>query len=87
MKSIGRLYGQTMKYPHRFFWPLFEIGYTTEIEEPYRYGTCLVFRIPFLKPAIAIGLWMKRGNEEEAALLRAIGGRKVNFEDIDIERF
>lgn len=87
MKSFGPIYVQTMKYPHRFFWPLLEIGWTTETEEPYRYGHCVVLRVPFCKPAIAIGLWTTGENDEEVALLRAIQGRQVELEDIDLERF
>ena len=57
MLSIGPLSVQKIEYPHRKFIPLVEKGWTNEIEEPYRLGTCLVLRIPFTKPGFVLGVW------------------------------
>lgn len=36
-----------------------EIGHTQETEIPYRYGTCLVVRVPFTYTAFYLGHWGK----------------------------
>lgn len=77
MKEIGALYVDTLKYPHRSFLPILEKGWTNEIEEPFRKGSCLVFRFPFTKPGFVIGLFGKP-QEESAALTAAIWGRELD---------
>lgn len=77
MLSIGPLYVQGIKYPHRNFLPIVEKGWTHEIEEPYRKGDCLVFRLPFIKHAIAIGRWGEEQDETEA-LTAALWGRHLD---------
>jgi hypothetical protein len=77
MKEIGALYVDTLKYPHRNFLPILEKGWTNEIEEPYRRGSCLVFRFPFTKPGFIIGLF-GRPQEESTALTAAIWGRELD---------
>ena len=56
MKSIGPLYVGTLKYYHRHFLPLIEVGTTQETDFPYRKGKCLVFRVPFTKPGYYAGI-------------------------------
>jgi hypothetical protein len=77
MLSIGPIYGQMIKYPHRDLHPILEKGWTHEIDEPYRKGSCLVFRIPFTKPGFVLGKWGKAQDEEEA-LTAAIWGRRLD---------
>lgn len=59
MKSFGPLYVGKLKYYHRKFLPIVEIGHTQEIEIPYRFGRCLVFRLPFTIPGFYIGIFFK----------------------------
>jgi hypothetical protein len=82
MKEFGKLYVDTLKYPHRKFLPIFEKGWTNEIEEPYRRGSCLVFRFPFTKPGLVIGRW-KYTQDETEALINAIIGRPI--EDVTLD--
>lgn len=75
--NIGKLYGSTLKYPHRKFLPIIEKGWTHEIDEPYRKGTCLVFRFPCTKPGLVIGIF-GASQDESTALTAAIWGRELN---------
>lgn len=77
MLSIGPLYVQKIEYPHRKPLPIVEKGWTHEIDEPFRRGECLVFRMPFVKSAIALGRWVAVQDEEEA-LTAAIWGRHLD---------
>lgn len=78
MIQIGSLYVDTLKYPHRKAFPIAETGWTNEIEEPYRLGSCLVFRFPFTKPALVVG-WWKYAQDEESALTQAVAGREMQI--------
>jgi hypothetical protein len=77
MISIGPLYVQVIKYPHRKPLPIVEIGWTYEIDEPYRRGRCLVFRLPFTRPGLALGIWGQELEETEA-LTAALWGRHLD---------
>jgi hypothetical protein len=77
MLNIGPLYVTGLKYPHRKPLPVVEKGWTHEIDDPFRRGSCLVFRLPFTKPAIVIG-WWQEAQAEEDALTAAIWGRKLD---------
>lgn len=77
MLNIGKLYVTGLKYPHRKPLPVAEIGWTHEIEEPFRKGSCLVLRLPFTKPALVIGWWGQE-QEEDDALTAAIWGRTLD---------
>lgn len=59
MRTLGPLYVGTLQYYHRKFLPIVENGHTQETEIPFRYGHCLVFRIPFTKPGYYIGIFFK----------------------------
>jgi hypothetical protein len=80
--DIGERY-----YWQRLFWhtddpPLVHRTTTQEIEHPYRYGTCVVVRMPLTKVALAVGKW--RGEKREAeALLSAMQGRVHKTNDAD----
>lgn len=76
MINIGPLYGQIIEYPHRKPLPVVEKGWTHEIDEPYRKGTCLVFRVPCTKHGFVIGIFGNPQDEEEA-LTAAIWGRHL----------
>ena len=82
MKSFGPLYVTTVKYPKRFIYPFFEVGWTQEIEEPFRYGRCLVLRAPYGKLGIGFGIWFKR-KEEDEALFGAIQAREVDLDELE----
>lgn len=77
MLNIGPLYVTGLKYPHRKPLPVVEKGWTHEIDEPFRRGSCLVFRLPFTKPALVIGWWLETQDEDDA-LTAAIWGRKLD---------
>jgi len=81
MESLGPIYVDLVKYGHRRFWPFIETGWSQEIEEPYRKGSCLVFRVPFTRPGFAIGIFTEELPEEEA-LTRAI---KSHVHDVPLE--
>jgi len=62
MISKGALYGGKLRYWHKKFLPIFEVGRTQETEFPFRTGTCLVTRIPFTTAAYYLGVWGKRAD-------------------------
>jgi hypothetical protein len=64
-------------YPHRKALPVLEKGWTHEIEEPYRRGSCFVLRFPFAHRAIALGVW-REAQDEEQALTAALWGRHLD---------
>lgn len=66
----------TMKYPAKNF-PIIDKGETQEIEDPYRNGRSLVFRIPLSRLALVFGRWQTRFSED-MALRRAIGARDLD---------
>jgi len=76
LASIGKLYATTVKYPHRKPLPIVEKGWTHEIDEPYRKGTCLVFRFPCTRNGFVFGLFGDAQDESEA-LTAAIWGREL----------
>jgi hypothetical protein len=78
MLNIGPLYVTLVKYPHRHFLPIVEKGWSHEIDEPFRKGSCLVIRIPFTRPGIGIGVWGAPQDEEDA-LTSAIWGRTLDI--------
>jgi hypothetical protein len=82
MITLGPLYVQKLEYPHRNLLPVVEKGWTHEIDEPYRKGSCLVFRVPFTKPGFAFGVWTVASQSEDEALTAAIWGRKL---DVSVE--
>ncbi len=77
MKTLGPLYVDTVNYGKRGFMPFIEKGWTSEIEPPFRKGKCLVFRIPFTRPGLALGIFGKSRLNEAEALLSAIEGRVI----------
>ena len=81
MINIGPLYGQVIKYPHRHALPIVEKGWTHEIDEPFRKGSCLVFRLPFTNPGLVIGIF-GAPQEESKALTAALWGREL---DVSVE--
>lgn len=81
MLNIGSLYGQVIKYPHRKPLPILEKGWSNEIEEPFRRGSCLVFRIPFTRPGFVLGKWGEE-QDEDVALTAAIWGKNL---DVTVE--
>jgi hypothetical protein len=75
--DIGnKYYAHTMQYPTKDF-PLIEEGTTHEIEEPYRYGRCLVTRLPWTRTALVVGKWVSV-QDERSNLEEAIGYRRID---------
>jgi hypothetical protein len=74
MKTLGPLYAGKLEYYHRKFLPIVETGKTQETTMPYRYGHCLVFRLPFTKPGFYLGFLFKTVNDP----------RLLTDEDIDL---
>ena len=66
----------TMEYPTKKF-PIIDKGETQEIEDPYRNGRSLVFRIPLSRTALVFGRWQTRFSED-TALRRAIQARDLD---------
>lgn len=65
MKSFGPLYVGKLRYWHKKFLPIVEIGTTQETDFPFRRGKCLVFRLPFTTPGYYIGLLFKTVDKPE----------------------
>jgi hypothetical protein len=59
VKTLGPLYVGKLKYYHRHFLPVVEVGHTQETDLPFRKGRCLVFRMPFTKPGFYAGILFK----------------------------
>ena len=59
MRTLGPIYVGKLKYWHKKFLPIVEIGRTQETDLPFRVGRCLVFRIPFTYPGYYIGIFFK----------------------------
>jgi hypothetical protein len=80
MKSFGTLYADILKYPHRKLFPIAESGWTTEIEHPYRDGSCIVLRFPGAKRGLILGIWdNKSASNETDALIKAVGARQIDL--------
>lgn len=77
MKTFGPLYVGKLEYYHRKFLPIVELGKTQETDFPYRFGHCLVFRMPFTKPGFYIGILFKTVNDPHS----------LTDEDIDLLLF
>lgn len=74
INDLGRFYTQ------RLYWqkddpPLIHFDRTVETVHPFRVGKCVVLRKPFSKDAYVFGAWVGKSQDEEAALLDAMGGR------------
>lgn len=83
LTSFGPLYVTTVKYPPKFrFYPLIDNGWTSELDEPYRKGKCLVFKLPAISTGLGIGIWTDKVEDEEEALMLAIGGSEISLEDL-----
>lgn len=79
--DLGRLYLTHMRYLTRKGMPLAERGWSTEVEDPFRRGRCLVLRVPFTKFGIVLGLWGRAG-DEDSRLAEAIGCRLLGPLDL-----
>jgi len=86
MKSLGPLYVDTVTYPIKRFSFVTEIGWSQETDEPFRAGKCFVIKLPFIKTGVAIGIWRKKLNEQDA-LLNAIQARVITLEEAGVSDF
>ena len=57
-------------------------GWTQEIQEPFRFSTPLIFRLPKHK-AFVYGKWIGQQPDEEKALKVATKGRVLKDEDFE----
>lgn len=83
MLSVGPLFVNTVKLHHPIR-PVFEWGWTQEVDRPYRRSkVCLVFWVPFVPLAIAAGIWGEPQDYE--AVTKAMGFREVaRFENLPV---
>lgn len=72
---MGRVFVHRMTYPTKNH-PLVEMGTTIETDHPFRAGKSVVLRVPFSTQAVAIGLWIGVGSEEDN-LRRAVSARDL----------
>jgi hypothetical protein len=81
--SIGPLFVNTIKLHHPIR-PVFEWGWTQEIDKPYRKSkTCLVIWIPFVPLALAFGVWGEPQTREDVN--KAMGIRDIaQFSDLPV---
>lgn len=79
-RDWGRLY---VTRTARLRGPVLTVGWTAEIEEPFRQGRCLVARIPFTEAGVAVGLWGREGSE--AQTLSRLGVRDLTPADYETE--
>lgn len=78
MKSAGKLYLDIIQYPiykNRF---IVEKGWTNETDHPYRHGTCVIVKPPFIAKAMVFGVWGKQQSEVQS-LENAIMMRELDF--------
>lgn len=80
--DLGRLYVTKTAALARWSSPL-QRGWTAEVEEPWRQGTCLVLHLPGTTSGFGIG-WWGRGGDERATLER-IGVRDLVPQDFEME--
>lgn len=85
MQTFGPLYGGTIRYWHKKFLPIIELGSTQETEMPFRAGRCLVFRVPFTTKGFYVGLLFKSASDPhlltdediDLLMMKAMKGRKA----------
>jgi hypothetical protein len=92
MKSFGPLYVGKLEYYHRNILPVLEVGWTQEVEDDFREGRCLIFRVPKTLPGYYIGLFTKRHryiSDEDAddLIIKAVKGRDIDLEPEEIENW
>lgn len=63
MRTYGPLYVGQLRYWHKKFLPIVEIGTTQETEIPFRRGKCLVFRAPFTTKGFYAGVLFNTVND------------------------
>lgn len=86
MRSLGPLYVDTIKLNHPVF-PLFEWGWSQEVEEPFRESAiCIVFWVPFVPRGYAFGIWGEPLMEEEA-VSKALRVREMKAATKDIKEW
>lgn len=80
MKSYGPLYAGTLQYWHKKLFPIFEVGTTQETEGRWRFGKCVVARVPFTTTGYYLGVWYHTPDlidedDEDSLLSKALSGR------------
>lgn len=78
-KTLGNIYFHTAYCAPDV--PVFHTAETTEIEEPFRYGKGLVFRLPLTRRAIVVGRW--KGEQFENAAMRRVFARQGTLDEIE----
>lgn len=76
-KTIGSFFWYTYDYGFKGA-PLVNLkGTTNEVDELLRYGRCWLLRVPFTTHALVLGRWDGRFQNEDEAIVLAMGGRPV----------
>lgn len=88
-RTIGSLFWYLYDYGHTGTRaPLFNWhGTTREVDPPYRYGACLILRLPLTSRALALGRWLGRLDSEDEAIYLAMGGRPVGVSSEEIREW
>jgi len=81
--NIGpRFYAQVIPYPIKWsFKTFFQVGHTSEIEEPFRVGKSVVVHFWKMK-AFVLGMWTGVVDETEA-LTTAMMGTLMSLEELE----
>jgi len=74
--DIGRVFMHAMNLPVARTWKvrLIEKADTQEISYPYRAGTSVLLRMPWVLRGLVIGIWGDPHDDEDEAMYRALGG-------------
>lgn len=81
--NIGnKRFMQIINFPVKWEGKVMVRGWTQEIEEPFRFSTPLIVRLPKHK-ALVYGKWIGQQSDEEKALKVATQGRVLKDEDFE----
>lgn len=81
--NIGKTrFIQVINFPVKWEGKVMVRGWTQEIEEPFRFSTPAIFRLPNNK-AFVYGKWTGQQSDEEKALKIATQGRILKDEDFE----
>lgn len=79
----------------RFFWhsislrkgtPVFHRYPSHETDYPYRWSNSLIVRLPGTTKGLVLGWWHQTTRTEEQAILAALAGRDMSFQDLGEEQ-
>ena len=83
--DLGRLFWHSIKLQKKS--PLIHRHPSHEVEYPYRWSNSVIFRIPWCRQGLVVGLWRSTDRTEEQMLIDAMEGRQMTDEEFsDAER-